>query len=255
MRFAQNDLFIGNIWKTQKTMSAHIRLDDLNSDVARKLRKFDTSNDGVIDNKEAIQALITLQKQSDNYKKMIWVLIPVLIIAIGCVFGTTMLAIHLTQQIKITDGSYLTTMNGEPTRVVSSSYEIPQSDFESVAFSSDIVALTDITIREGYNAKVTGVVQNLFVIPAEVHISTQFFTMTIYSNLTKIVTPIQGYETHPMIKAFNIPAINMKFMSTMFATQGKPTSQPSVPPPSGTIDPGKCRKNCPGTGSHNSGRA
>ena len=49
-----------------------IRLSVLNSAVRERVEKFDTGNDGELDINEAMQGLITLQKQSNNYKKMIW---------------------------------------------------------------------------------------------------------------------------------------------------------------------------------------
>jgi hypothetical protein len=93
--------------------NSEINLSDLNSDVARKLRKFDTSNDGYLSNNELISALITLQKQSDSYKKVIWFLIPLLCLMVLSIFGMTILAINLTKEMTISNGSVLTTTNGE----------------------------------------------------------------------------------------------------------------------------------------------
>ncbi len=55
-----------------------VRLDSLNPQVRERVEKFDTGNDGELDINEAMQGLIALQKQSNNYKKMIWMLIPIL---------------------------------------------------------------------------------------------------------------------------------------------------------------------------------
>ena len=52
-----------------------VRLSVLNPALRERVEKFDTGNDGELDINEAIQGLITLQKQSNNYKKMIWLLI------------------------------------------------------------------------------------------------------------------------------------------------------------------------------------
>jgi hypothetical protein len=95
-----------------------ISLDDLNPQVRERVQKFDTGNDGELDINEAIQGLIALQKQSNNYKKMIWLLIPVLCFVLAGSFGTTILAINLTREFKIDSGSNsLKTMTGETVSV------------------------------------------------------------------------------------------------------------------------------------------
>jgi hypothetical protein len=76
-----------------------IRLSVLNPQVRERVEKFDTGNDGELDINEAMQGLIALQKQSNNYKKMIWLLIPVLCMVLAGSFGTTILAINLTKDI------------------------------------------------------------------------------------------------------------------------------------------------------------
>ena len=77
-----------------------VRLSVLNPQVRERVEKFDTGNDGELDINEAMQGLIALQKQSNNYKKMIWMLIPILSLMIAATFGTTILAINLTKDIK-----------------------------------------------------------------------------------------------------------------------------------------------------------
>jgi len=226
-----------------------IRFEDLNSDVARKLRKFDVSNDGELDMTEAVQALITLQKQSDNYKKTIWLLIPLLLALVGSVFGTTILAIRLTQELKVTNGNMITTMDGSIAEVISTSFNMSSEYVQQLVFTPDIVALSDISVKPGYSAKVTGVAQNLFVNPHEAYISTQFFTLTMFSNSTTILTPHVGYESHPMVSAYQMPTVSFTFMSTAFSTAGKPSAAPVTPPPSGTIKPKQCTQGCPGTES------
>jgi hypothetical protein len=237
------------MFEDQKASS--IRLENLNSDVARKLRKFDVTNDGSIDMNEAIQALITLQKQSDNYKKMIWILVPVLVALVASVFGTTILAIRLTQELKVTNGNLLTTMDGSIAEVVSTSFNITGENLTSLVFTPDIVAISDISIREGYSAQVTGVSQNLFVNPHEAYITTQFFTLTIYSNSSTMLTPLPGYETHPMVTTYTAPMIKLTFMGTTFTATGKheskPTTNPSPPPPGAILKPKGCTTGCVGT--------
>ena len=76
-----------------------VRLSVLNPQVRERVEKFDTGNDGELDINEAMQGLIALQKQSNNYKKMIWMLIPILSLMIAATFGTTILAINLTKLV------------------------------------------------------------------------------------------------------------------------------------------------------------
>lgn len=95
-----------------------VRLSTLNSAVRERVEKFDTANDGELDITEAMQGLITLQKQSNNYKKMIWLLIPVLCLVLAGSFGTTILAIKLTKDINQSNGLLTTTSRSTPIRTV-----------------------------------------------------------------------------------------------------------------------------------------
>lgn len=86
-----------------------IRLSTLNPKVREKVVKFDTANDGELSLEEAIQGLITLQKQSNNYKKIVYLLIPLMTIMLGCVLGVNILAINLTKEIEISKGTAVLT--------------------------------------------------------------------------------------------------------------------------------------------------
>ena len=90
-------------------MENPIQLEQLNVDLRKKLGKFDTSNDGTLSNEELVQAVVTLQKQSDNYKKMMWILIPILFFTLAAVFATTILAIKLTKDTYSSDGQLVDT--------------------------------------------------------------------------------------------------------------------------------------------------
>ena len=46
-----------------------VRLDTLNPQVRERVEKFDIGNDGELDINEAMQGLITLQKQSNTIKR------------------------------------------------------------------------------------------------------------------------------------------------------------------------------------------
>ena len=91
-----------------------VRLSQLNPSLSQKLSKFDTTNDGSLSNQELISAVVTLQKQSNVYKKMVWFMIPVLLSLILSIFGMTYLAIQLTKELYVSHSSaILTNSNGE----------------------------------------------------------------------------------------------------------------------------------------------
>ncbi len=95
-----------------------VRLSVLNPEISKKLNKFNTTSDGSLTLEQAIQGLITLQKQSNNYKKMIYLMIPLIIVLVASVFGVTLLAIKLTKDLQVNSlTSSLTTMNGDLVRV------------------------------------------------------------------------------------------------------------------------------------------
>jgi len=112
-----------------------VRLSTLNPALRERVEKFDTCNDGELDINEAIQGLITLQKQSNNYKKMIWLLIPVLCMVLAGSFGTTILAINLTKEVKSStiEGNIpvLKTTNGESISVYNTLEHSHFSDFQA----------------------------------------------------------------------------------------------------------------------------
>jgi len=95
---------------------ASVRLSVLNPQLAKKLQKFDTSNDGSIELSEAIQALVTLQKQSNNYKKMLYLIIPLCILILASVFGVTILALKMMKDTGVSNGS-LVDMSGNVLKV------------------------------------------------------------------------------------------------------------------------------------------
>lgn len=77
-----------------------IRLEELNEEVRKKVQKFDVNNDGELSIEEALQTIITLQKQSNNYKKMVYLLIPLVLVTLVGVLGVNVLAIQLTKDLQ-----------------------------------------------------------------------------------------------------------------------------------------------------------
>jgi len=78
-----------------------IRLSQLNTEVRDKVKKFDTGNDGSLSIEEAVQGLVALQKQSNNYKRLLYMIIPVLLLTLGGVLGCNILSIYLTKELKV----------------------------------------------------------------------------------------------------------------------------------------------------------
>jgi len=94
-----------------------IRLSVLNPEISRKLNKFNTTSDGSLTLEQAIQGLIALQKQSNNYKKMVYIMLPILVCLVASIFGVTLLAIKLSKEVQVNSSSSLTTMSGDLVRV------------------------------------------------------------------------------------------------------------------------------------------
>lgn len=98
--------------------SSGIRLSVLNPDISRKLNKFNTTSDGSLTLEQAIQGLIALQKQSNNYKRTLYLVLPILMLLVASVFGVTLLAINMSKDLKVnSDSMSLTTMSGNVVKV------------------------------------------------------------------------------------------------------------------------------------------
>ena len=95
-----------------------IRLSMLNPAVKERVQKFDIGNDGALDIEEAMQGLITLQKQSNNYKKMLWFLIPIICLVLLGTFGSTMLALNLTKEVSQNNGLLTSSKSSVPIRTM-----------------------------------------------------------------------------------------------------------------------------------------
>jgi hypothetical protein len=78
-----------------------IRLSQLNTEVRDKVKKFDTGNDGSLSIEEAVQGLVALQKQSNNYKRLLYMIVPILVLTLGAVLGCNILSIYLTKDLKV----------------------------------------------------------------------------------------------------------------------------------------------------------
>jgi hypothetical protein len=105
-------------YEDSQTSKNSIRLSMLNPAVKERVQKFDVKNDGALDIDEAMQGLITLQKQSNNYKKMLWFLIPVICLVLLGTFGSTMLALNLTKEVSQNNGLLTSSKSSIPIRTM-----------------------------------------------------------------------------------------------------------------------------------------
>ena len=166
-----------------------IRLSQLNPDVREKVRKFDTLNDGELSLDEAIQGLIAIQKQSNNYKRMVYILIPTLIFTLAAVLGLNILSIYLTKDMKVTTDFSRETNNpvlidNQGKTVQTQPIEI-RSDFISILSNYDVSALYSITNLEmdGLNVPVQGIfVSGLENTTTTVMISTPYVWFSVDSD-------------------------------------------------------------------------
>uniref|UniRef100_A0A6C0DKF6 EF-hand domain-containing protein n=1 Tax=viral metagenome TaxID=1070528 RepID=A0A6C0DKF6_9ZZZZ len=106
-----------------------IRLSTLNPQVREKLIKFDTKNDGELSIEEAIQGLVALQKQSNNYKKVIYILGPIMILMIASIFGVNMLALKLTKDLQSTSSDSVNVLTNKAGDVLATSYYTEKINF------------------------------------------------------------------------------------------------------------------------------
>lgn len=120
-----------------------IRLSQLNPQLKDRLTKFDTGNDGELSIEEALQGLVTLQKQSNNYKKMLYLIIPIIILTLGSMLGVNILAINLTkdlqsQQSSITSNPVLVDRNNKAIQV-----EVVDNNYDFISFLS-VASIDDL---------------------------------------------------------------------------------------------------------------
>jgi hypothetical protein len=172
-----------------------VRLSVLNPQVRERVEKFDTGNDGELDINEAMQGLIALQKQSNNYKKMIWMLIPILSLMIAATFGTTILAINLTKDINQNDGILTSKSDNTPIRTV----EATSKDLMfSSLFSNDYNMITKLHFGS-VTLNVNGIYQHTGQDNTKtVYVNSDMIFLGLNQTGSFIINYNQGYETNPM---------------------------------------------------------
>ena len=177
------------------TNKSSIRLSVLNPQVRERVEKFDTENDGELDITEAMQGLIALQKQSNNYKKMIWLLIPVLCMVLAGSFGTTILAINLTKDINQNSGLLTSKIDDTPIRTVSA---VSKDLMFSSIFSEDYNQITKLhfgnialNVNEIYQVKLQDNTKTVYV-------NSDMLYFGLNQNGSYVINYNQGFETNPI---------------------------------------------------------
>ena len=180
---------------TSQNNKQSLRLSVLNPQVRERIEKFDTGNDGELDINEAIQGLITLQKQSNNYKKMIWLLIPVLCLVLAGSFGTTLLAINLTKDIHQNDGILTSKVDNTPIRTV----EATSKDLMfSSLFSNDYNKISKLHFGT-VTLNVNGIYQYTEQDKSKaVYVNSDMVFLGLNQTGSFIINYNQGFETNPM---------------------------------------------------------
>jgi hypothetical protein len=172
-----------------------VRLSVLNPALRERVEKFDTGNDGELDINESMQGLITLQKQSNNYKKMIWLLIPVLCLVLAGSFGTTILAINLTKEIHQNSGILTSKMDNTPIRTVSA---VSKDLMFSSMFSEDYNMISKL-----HFGNVVLNVNDIYQLTLSddtktVYINSDMLYFGLNQTGSYLVNYNQGYETNPI---------------------------------------------------------
>ncbi len=184
-----------------------IRLSVLNPEVRERIQKFDTGNDGELDIMEAIQGLVALQKQSNNYKKTLWFLIPVICLVIAASFGSTILAINLTKDINQNEGILTSKVSNTPIRTVEATSK--DSMFSSL-FSNDYNQITKL-----HFGSVTLNVNDIYQYTEQdttktVYVNSEMIFLGLNQTGSFVIQYKQGYEHNPIAQRL-YQSINSSF--------------------------------------------
>jgi hypothetical protein len=158
-----------------KNESASVRLSAINVDLRNKMAKFDTKNEGELNVEDMMHAIVTLQKQSNNYIRLLYLLVPVMFILVASIFGTTLLAINLTKEMKTSSDGYL--VGTSSNQVVSTSNAIKYGNFNEWLMSSEPEDLKRLEYMEFQNT----------VLPVESVFVTKNKTTIVFSQMYLVV--------------------------------------------------------------------
>jgi hypothetical protein len=172
-----------------------IRLSALNPTVRERVQKFDVGNDGALSIEEAIQGLVTLQKQSNNYKKMIWFLIPIICLVLAGTFGTAILANNLTKEINQNGGILTSKVDNTPIRTVEA---VSKDLMYSSLFSEDYNKITKLHFG-GVSLNVNQMYQvNYEDGYKSVYVNTDMIYFGLNQTGEYVINYNQGFENNPI---------------------------------------------------------
>ena len=187
-----------------------VRLSTLNPQVREKLVKFDTGNDGELTIEEAIQGLVALQKQSNNYKRMLYFIVPLMTIMLACVLGVNILAIQLTKDLRtstMTGNSVLTNTHG---KVLATSTYSNSVDLLDWLMYYDVSNMEHIQIDD-FSTKVNSLYLEEQTNITRFYINTNMLYFYIGSDGTYDIDFNEGYNTNRFaLKAINVVEQELK---------------------------------------------
>lgn len=126
--------------------NSSVRLSTFNVDLRSKFAKFDSSNQGELSVDDMIHAIVTLQKQSNNYKRLLYIILPLMFIMIACIFGTTILANNLTKELSVNQDGLL--VNSKSSSAVYTNQAVEYLSFAEWLQSNDPNDLRSIRALE-----------------------------------------------------------------------------------------------------------
>jgi len=109
-----------------------IRLSVLPTGVKTKIAKFDTMGAGEIDIQDAIKGIVSLHKQSTNWKRSFFFLtVPLILLTLGAVFGCVIAGVNMMKDMRISNDA-LVAMNG---KIIKTDVVLTSSTFYDTIFS------------------------------------------------------------------------------------------------------------------------
>jgi hypothetical protein len=201
-----------------------IRLSTLSVDVRNKLAKFDASNEGELSVEDLMHAVVTLQKQSNNYKRILYIVFPIMLIMIASIFGTTMLALSLTKELKT--GSEGMLVNAKTNEVISTGQAAKYYTFVEWMQSGNPDDLRNVNALELKNMILP--LQTVFVGQNSTTFVTEFMFMNIDLTTNLIDIEVKKmYENDTYVKEI-IDNIKSQMITSKIAIENDVTAKWSI---------------------------
>ena len=201
-----------------------VRLSTLSVDVRNKLAKFDASNEGELSVEDLMHAVVTLQKQSNNYKRILYIVFPIMLIMIASIFGTTMLALSLTKELKT--GSEGMLVNAKTNEVISTGQAAKYYTFVEWMQSGNPDDLRNVNALELKNMILP--LQTVFVGQNSTTFVTEFMFMNIDLTTNLIDIEVKKmYENDTYVKEI-IDNIKSQMITSKIAIENDVTAKWSI---------------------------